>query len=79
MKKIPMPTKPAYILLLIELTVILLASLTLLLSYLTDRAADAVLADSYYSGTLEYVAASLMIAVGSAVIVDLSCREKKKN
>lgn len=59
----------------IHLPILTLSLVTLLLSYLTDRATDPLLATRYHSGMLEYIFASLAITVGGCLLSELVNRD----
>lgn len=62
-------SRPARLLLRIAMPLILLASITLLLSYLDARTRDPILANLTYPPLMEYIAASVLITVGGSIII----------
>ena len=79
MKKLtlPVPEKRALRILLLELPVVLLSAVALLIRFLTDWAVDPIGAGFYYMELIPYITVSLGICIGTAVVADLSEREKK--
>ena len=73
------PCRAARIFLRVALSLITLASIAILLSYLDARKLDRVLADHYYSALLEYPIAALSITAGGLYLIEAVDREHRKD
>lgn len=76
-RKIHKPGRPAKFVLHIGLPVIVLASVALLLSYLTARQVDPVWANLYYPQLLEYPIASVAILLSGFLLIEITDQERK--
>ncbi len=75
--RLPKPKPRALALLSLELPLILAAAVSLLIAFLTDRAADPLGAAYRYAELLPYITVSLVISIGSALLADLTERERE--
>ena len=73
----PSPTRPAIRLFTVQLALIVLWALAILLELLDASSADPLAAAMRYVAQMEYIAVSVVIAVGSFVLVDLVRREQE--
>lgn len=67
---------PTCLVLRLSLPLITLSAITLLLSFLIDRAADPILAHLTYPPMLEYIIASLAILIGGSLLVEMTARSE---
>lgn len=77
--KIPFLGKSAIQILRLELPVILLCATALLICCLHDYRIDPVGTAFYYTELLQYIVASILISIGTALTADLVEREKNGN
>ncbi len=75
---LPRPTDPALRLLTAQLALTALWALAILLELLSAYPLDPLAASMRYATHMEYIAVSLVIAVGSSVLVDLVRREQEQ-
>ncbi len=76
--RIPFPRGSALRLLQWQLPVILLWSVAVLISFLTDYRIDPTGAGYYYPALLEYITSSLVISLLFAIVADLTDRERSE-
>jgi hypothetical protein len=74
--KIPFPTPVGRMILRLEFPILILAAITLLISFLQDRQVNPTLARIIYPQMLEYIYASFAIMVGTFCLADLTARQK---
>ena len=70
--------KTAKLILCSQLPIITIALVALLISYLTDRKIDPLLANHTYPAHLEYIMASLAIMLGGCVLAELAERDREQ-
>ena len=73
-----MPSKVSRVLLRISLSLIVLSSVAFLISYLEMRAYAPATAGYLHQAMLEYLLASVVIALGGVLLVELTLRENAK-
>ena len=76
---IPYPSKRAFYLLQWHLPVILVWSVALLVTFLSDYRIDPKGAGYYYPALLEYITSSLVLSLILAIVLDLWDRERCEN
>jgi len=74
--KIPFPKARAFRLLILELALVTVAAIAVLINFAQRRSTDALGAAQKYLFEMEYIGASLVIAVGGFVLADLCEREQ---